>query len=159
MIIINMVVSMLASHLTAKEIWAMSWENRIFAKTEVQISCAVTAKLISPFQGLWFRCTGSTALPLLLPKFQASSFLLWVYKPICIWPGRKPRRPVFSQWGSYMMGPPLKASSEKLEKPGTPFFKRLVHHWARKILTLGSLPKGDFLLRRAEQRAKFWPPV
>ena len=28
------------------------------------------------------------------PKFQASSHLLWLYRPVCVGPGRKPRRPV-----------------------------------------------------------------
>ena len=36
------------------------------------------------------------------PKFQASSHLLWLYRPVCVGPGRKPRRPVFSQRGSYV---------------------------------------------------------
>ena len=31
------------------------------------------------------------------PKFQASSHLLWLYSLVCVGPGRKPRRPVFSQ--------------------------------------------------------------
>ena len=34
------------------------------------------------------------------PKFQASSHLLWVYSLVCVRPGRKSRRPVFSQRGS-----------------------------------------------------------
>ena len=34
------------------------------------------------------------------PKFQASSHLVWLYSPVCVGPGRKPRRPVFSQRGS-----------------------------------------------------------
>ena len=34
------------------------------------------------------------------PKFQVSSDLLWLYRPVCVGPGRKPRRPVFSQRGS-----------------------------------------------------------
>ena len=34
-------------------------------------------------------------------KFQASSHLLWLYSPVCVGPGRKPRRTVFSQQGSY----------------------------------------------------------
>ena len=37
----------------------------------------------------------------LYPKFQASSHLLWLYSLVCVGPGRKPRRPVFSQRGSY----------------------------------------------------------
>ena len=36
------------------------------------------------------------------PKFQASSHLLWLYSPVCVGPGQKPRRPVFSQRGSYV---------------------------------------------------------
>ena len=34
-------------------------------------------------------------------KFQASSHLQWLYSPVCVRPGQKPRRPVFSQRGSY----------------------------------------------------------
>ena len=33
-------------------------------------------------------------------KFQASSNLVWLYSPVCVGPGRKHRRPVFSQRGS-----------------------------------------------------------
>ena len=33
--------------------------------------------------------------------FQASCHLLWLYSPVCVGPGQKPRRPVFSQQGSY----------------------------------------------------------
>ena len=63
---------------------------------KTQISFAVTAKLISYFvlatrivQSLYF----------LHPKFQASSHLLWLYSPVFVGPGRKPRRPGFSQRG------------------------------------------------------------
>ena len=35
------------------------------------------------------------------PKFLASSLLLNLYRPVCVRPGRKPRRPVFSRRGSY----------------------------------------------------------
>ena len=37
-------------------------------------------------------------------KFQASSHLLWLYSQVCVGPGRKPRRPVFSERGSYIPG-------------------------------------------------------
>ena len=33
------------------------------------------------------------------PKFQVSSHLVWLYSPDYVGPGRKPRRPVFSQRG------------------------------------------------------------
>ena len=36
------------------------------------------------------------------PRFQASSHLLWLYSPVCVGPGRKPRRPVFSKRGSML---------------------------------------------------------
>ena len=34
-------------------------------------------------------------------NFQASSHLLWLYIPICVGPGQKTRKPVFSQRGSF----------------------------------------------------------
>ena len=40
------------------------------------------------------------SLYFLNPKFQASSHLLWLYSLVCVGPGRKPRRLVFSQRGS-----------------------------------------------------------
>ena len=52
-------------------------------------------------QRLCFRYTDSTT-PLLYiyPKVQASSHLLWLYSPVCVEPGQKSRRPVFSQRSS-----------------------------------------------------------
>ena len=41
------------------------------------------------------------------PKFQASSHLLWLYSRVCVGPGRKPRRPVFSQRGSFVFKPAM----------------------------------------------------
>ena len=35
------------------------------------------------------------------PKFQASSSFLSLYRPVCVGPGRKSRRPVFSRRGSH----------------------------------------------------------
>ena len=66
-----------------------------------------SAKLISAFvfvfatwivQSLYFRHT----------KFPASSHLVWFYSSVCVGRGRTPRRPVFSQRGSfnpYLCGP------------------------------------------------------
>ena len=59
----------------------------------------LTAKLISAFV---FAIRIIQFLYYLNPKFQASSHLLWLYNPVCVGLGRKPRRPVFSQRGSYM---------------------------------------------------------
>ena len=69
-----------------------------YAKTKTQISFAVTAKLISAFV---FAIRIVQSLYFLNPKFQASSHLLWLYSPVCVGPGRKPRRPVFSERGLY----------------------------------------------------------
>ena len=69
----------------------------IYAKTKPQISCALTTQLISAFV---FATQIVQSLYYLNLKFQASSHLLWLHSPICVGPGRKPQRPVFSQLGS-----------------------------------------------------------
>ena len=68
-----------------------------YAKTKTQISFAVTAKLISAFV---FATRIVQFLYFLNPKFQASGRLLLLHSPVCVGPGRKPRRPVFSERGS-----------------------------------------------------------
>ena len=70
-----------------------------FAKTKTRISFAVTAKLIS---AIFFATRIVQSLHYINPKFQASSHVLWLYSPVCVGAGQKPRRPVFSQRGSYM---------------------------------------------------------
>ena len=57
---------------------------------------AVTAQLISAFV---FATWMVQFLLYLYPKFQYSSFLLWVYRPVCVGPGRKSQRLVFSRPG------------------------------------------------------------
>ena len=66
-------------------------------KTKTQINFAVTAKLISVFV---LAILIVQSLCFLNPKFQASSRLLWLHSLLCVGPGRKPQRPVFSQQGS-----------------------------------------------------------
>ena len=56
-------------------------------KTKTQISFAVTAKLISTFV---FATQIVQSLYFLNPNFQASSYLVWLYSPVCVGPGRKP---------------------------------------------------------------------
>ena len=53
-------------------------------------------------QRLCFRYSDSTIPLLLKSEFQASSSFLSLYRPVCVGPGRKPRRPVFSRRGSIM---------------------------------------------------------
>ena len=60
-------------------------------KTKTHISFAVTAKLIS---ALVFATWIVQSLFFLNPKFQVSNHLLWLYRLVCVGPGRKPRRPV-----------------------------------------------------------------
>ena len=55
---------------------------------QVRSNCASDKRLC-------FRYTDSTVS--LLPKFLVSSHILWLYSQVCVRPGRKPRRPVFSQ--------------------------------------------------------------
>ena len=69
-----------------------------YAKTKTQICFAITAKLISAFV---FATWIVQSLFYLNPKFQASRHLLSLYSPVCVGPGRKPRRPVFSERGSH----------------------------------------------------------
>ena len=52
-------------------------------------------------QRLCFRYWIVQFLFYLNPKFQASSSFLSLYRPVCVGPGRKPRRPVFSRRGSF----------------------------------------------------------
>ena len=49
-------------------------------------------------------CTGTAWIVEFLqlyPKFQGSNFLLGLYRPVCVRPGLKPRRPIFSHRRSY----------------------------------------------------------
>ena len=70
-----------------------------YVKTKTQISFAVTAKLISAFV---FATRIEQSLYFLYTKFQASSHLVWLYSLVYVGPGRKPRRPVFSQRGLFI---------------------------------------------------------
>ena len=74
-------------------------ENGIFAyaKTKAQVSCAVTAQLISAFV---FASKILQFLFFLNLKFQAPNHLLRLYRPVCVRPDRKPRIPFFSRRGS-----------------------------------------------------------
>ena len=69
-------------------------EQKLFAyvKKKAQISCVVTAQLISTFV---FATWIVKSLSFLNLKFQASSQLLWLYSLVFVGPGRKPRRQVF----------------------------------------------------------------
>ena len=51
-------------------------------------------------QRLCFRYSDKTIPLLLTSEIQASRYLLWLYSHVCVGPGRKSRRPVFSQRGS-----------------------------------------------------------
>ena len=63
-----------------------------------QLCSFQTAQLISAFV---FATQIGQSLYFLNPKFQASGHLLWLYSPVCVGPGWKPRRQVFLRRGSY----------------------------------------------------------
>ena len=67
-------------------------------KQKTQISSAVTAQLISAFV---FATQVVKSLYFLNLKFQASSHFLWLYSQVCVRPGRKPQRQIFSRCSSY----------------------------------------------------------
>ena len=71
------------------------------AKAKVQISFAVTAKLISTFV---FATPIVQFFYFLNPIFQASSLLLQLYMLVCVRPSWKSGSPVFSHSGSYHIG-------------------------------------------------------
>ena len=89
-------------HITVEASSGMSRIARIFAyaKTKAQISFAVILKLISFFV---FVTRIVQFVFFLNPNFQASSLLQRLYRPVCVGPGRKSRRPVFSRRGSYLV--------------------------------------------------------
>ena len=67
-------------------------------------------------QRLCFRYSDST-IPLLFTS-EISSHLLWLYSPVCVGPGRKSRRPVFSQRGSIVL-PTVNLNWKNLENVRT----------------------------------------
>ena len=79
---------------------ASLWENLSFCIFEnknadqLRSNCAADQRIcflaIRIVQSLYY----------LNPKFQASSYRLWLYRSVYVRPGRKSRRPVFSQRGS-----------------------------------------------------------
>ena len=72
-----------------------------------------TAKLISAFV---FATRIVQFLFYLNPKFQASCSFLSLYRPVCVGPGRKPRRQVFSRRGSYL----FKVADKEVLQENTP---------------------------------------
>ena len=67
-------------------------------KTNAQISCAITAQLISAFI---FASRIVKSIFFLMPKFQASSLFLWLLRLVCVRADWIPQRPVFSRRGSH----------------------------------------------------------
>ena len=62
--------------------------------------CAITARPINTFDF----CTRIVlSLYLIITKFQASSLFVSLYRPVCVGPGWKPRRPVFLLLVAYIL--------------------------------------------------------
>ena len=128
--------------------------NRLFAyaKTKTQISCLVTAQLISAFV---FATQIVQFLFFLNLKFQASNHLLWLQSPVCVGPGRKPRRPVFSQRGSFNCVPDYLFPSFMKRKQK--FFKRILHRFCPIIPVMNQQDVACFRsLRRTADNEKFF---
>ena len=98
---------------------------------KTQISFAVTTKLNSAFV---FATWIVHFLYYLNPKFQAFSHLLWLYSPVCAGPGRKSRRPVFSQRGSYMSSVSRKPAFCIYENKVFLHWVRILYYMCRKTL-------------------------
>ena len=81
----------------------LSEMSRVMSKPDLCL-CEVTAKLIFAFV---FATHKVQFLFFLNPEFQLSSMLVWLYRPICVGPGRKHRIPVFSRRGSNGMADPV----------------------------------------------------
>ena len=87
-----------AGHILFEPCYEKTGILHFMRKQKTQISCAVTAQLISAFV---FAIRIVQSLYYLNPNFQAAKHLLWLYSPVCVGPGLKPRRPVFSERGSF----------------------------------------------------------
>ena len=110
-----------------------------YAKTKTQISCAVTAQLISAFVFVTWKVQ---SIFFLYPKFQAFSYLLLLYSRVCVTPGRKPRIPVFSQRGSNDVHHKIQiynACSESFSRESA----RVMQYLSFSLLD-GSVPDYDF---------------
>ena len=70
----------------------------IYAKTKLQISCPVTAQLISAFFSTWT----VQFLFFLNLKFQASSNLLWLHRQVCVGPQVRYPQDWFSRFMAQM---------------------------------------------------------
>ena len=71
----------------------MPYKKTRFLPMRKQRSRSVTAQLISAFV---FAARIVQFLLYLYPKFQDSSFLLWVYRSVCVGPAWKSRRPILA---------------------------------------------------------------
>ena len=80
---------------------------------------SITANLICVFV---FATRILQSLYFLNPKFQASSYLLWLYIPVCVAPVQKRRKPLFSQRGSYSI------HSRIIERILSPYQMRIDKH-------------------------------
>ena len=90
-----------------------------------------------------FSPLGVQSLCFLSPKFQASSHLLWLYSPVCVGPGRKPRRLVF--W--------RRISNHVLSGMNlTRFFLFIFCHVCRYLL---ELPRSDSNMSRVMRKLDF----
>ena len=88
----------------------------------------VTTRLISAFV---FATRIVQSFYFLNAKFQDSSHLRWLYSPVCVGPGRIPRRQVFSQRGSFYIPSKQKNTHMKFSNQLnlTPYMYMYIKDW------------------------------
>ena len=111
------------------------------------------------------------SLYFLSPKFQASNHILWLCSPVCVGPGRKPRRLVSSQRGSYVSfiqadEPEEKTEPEKseMEAESAPepqvcaTVKTTFHHWFDNVgnLEVSDSQNNHIITLKFKQIMKHW---
>ena len=73
-----------------------------YVKTKVQTSFAVTAKVTAKLISAFVCATQLVQFLLYVnPKFQASSLLPCLYRPVCVGPGRNSKLLIFLREGSF----------------------------------------------------------
>ena len=124
----------LSDHLSQS---SYSGENLLFAYAKTKTQKRLCFRYIDVVQPLFF----------LNMKFQAHSYLLWLHSTVCVGPGQKSRRPVFSRCGSFTAG--LPRSGKKVWK--MKFFSRSGNF----NFSPGNLEKNDKSQGKVREFEKF----
>ena len=83
-------------------IWSRFDMSLVLRKPDICICKNKAADHLCGYSGFVFAIWKEQSFYFLNPKFRASSHPLWLHNLVCVGPGRNPRRPVFSERGSYI---------------------------------------------------------